>query len=98
MMIKRDRCRDTPRWCQGVTARSSDWDPASGLHQGQRSEAPRAQAGHMTAPRNDHSQLKSTLAQTEPSTHATTLLTGASTLSLPARISLPSRRGVKPEV
>src|SRR6056297_462186 len=29
----------------------------------------------MTAPRNDHSQLKSTLAQTEPSTHDTTAIT-----------------------
>jgi transposase InsO family protein len=27
----------------------------------------------MTAPRNDHSRLKSTLAQTEPSTHDSTL-------------------------
>ena len=53
-MIKRDRCRDTPRCCQGVTARLSDWDPACGLHQGQRSNEPRTKAGHMTAPRNDH--------------------------------------------
>ncbi len=39
---------------------------------GQRSDAPRKQAGHMTAPRNDHQPLKSTLAQTEPSTHDST--------------------------
>ena len=33
MMIERDRYRDTPRHCQGVKARLSDWDPACGLHQ-----------------------------------------------------------------
>jgi hypothetical protein len=47
-------------------------DPASELHQGQRSKAPRKQAGHMTAPRNDHQILKSTLAPTGPSTHDST--------------------------
>lgn len=53
MMIERDRCRNTPRCCQGFTARSSDRDPACGLHQGQRSNAPRQQAGQMTATRID---------------------------------------------
>jgi hypothetical protein len=53
--------RDTPRWCQGVTARLSDWDPVRGLHQGQRSFAPHQQAGHMTAPRNDYHQSKTPL-------------------------------------
>jgi len=47
MMIERDRCWDTPRFCLGTEARSSDRDPARGLHQGQRSDAPRQQAGHM---------------------------------------------------
>ena len=41
----------TPRCCQGFKARLSDRDPVRGLHQGQRSHAPRQQAGHMTAPR-----------------------------------------------
>ena len=65
-MIKRDRCQDIPRWCQGFKARWTEWDPASGLHQGQRSKAPRKKAGHMTAPRNDHQILKPTLAPTGP--------------------------------
>lgn len=72
MMIERDRCRDTPWYCLGFTARSSDRDPARGLHQGQRSDVPRQQAGHMTAPRKDQQKLKSILAQTEPSTHDNT--------------------------
>ena len=49
MMIIRDRCRDTPRLCLDIKIQCSDWDPASGLHQGQRSDAPRTQAGQMTA-------------------------------------------------
>lgn len=32
----------------------TDCDPAFGLHQGQRSNAPHSTAGHMTAPSNDH--------------------------------------------
>jgi hypothetical protein len=68
-MIERNRCRDTPRYCLDIKVRSSDRDPASGLHQGQRLDAPRTKAGHMTAPRNDPKPLKSNLAKTEPSTH-----------------------------
>ena len=68
-MIKRDRCRDTPWHCLGFTARSSDRDLVRGLHQGQRTYAPRQLAGHMTAPRKDQRQLKSILAQPELSTH-----------------------------
>jgi len=68
-MIIQDRCRDTPRVCLDIKIRCSDWDPASGLHQGQRSDVPRKQAGHMTATCDDQHQLRSTLAQTEPSTH-----------------------------
>jgi hypothetical protein len=71
MMIEWNRCRDTPRHCLGVKARSSDQDPASGLHQGQRSIAPHTKAGHMTATQNNQSQLKSILAKQEPSTHDT---------------------------
>jgi hypothetical protein len=58
MMINQDRNRDTPRWCQGVSARSSDWDPVGGLHQGQRQQAPHQQAGQMTATCNDHRQSR----------------------------------------
>ena len=71
-MIKRDRCQDNPRCCQGFQARCSDWDPASGLHQGQRSDVPRKQAGHMTANCDDQHLPRLTLAQTEPSTHDST--------------------------
>ncbi len=71
-MIKRDRYQDTPKWCLGIKARLSDWDLACGLHQGQWLYASRQKAGHMTAPRNDQNQLKSALAQKEPSTHDTT--------------------------
>jgi hypothetical protein len=72
-MTKRDRCQDNPRCCQGFQARCSDWDPASGLHQGQRSDVPRKQAGHMTATCDDQHLLRLTLAQTEPSTHDSTV-------------------------
>lgn len=61
MLIERDRCRNTPRWCQGILARSSERDPVRGLHQGQRSQAPRQQAGHMTAPRKDQLKLNQPL-------------------------------------
>ncbi|MEY8144563.1 hypothetical protein, partial [Falsihalocynthiibacter sp. CO-5D18] len=40
---------------------------------GQRSHAPRQQAGHMTATCNDQNQLKSILAKQGPSTHDTTV-------------------------
>ncbi len=49
MMIKWDRCRDTPRCCQGIKARSSDRNPACGLQQGQRSDVPSHQAEQMTS-------------------------------------------------
>ena len=65
-MINQDRCQDTPRHCLGLKARSSDWDQACGLHQGQRSDVPRKKAGHMTATCNDRRQLKLTLAKPEP--------------------------------
>jgi hypothetical protein len=74
MMIKRNRCRDTPRCCQGFTARSSDRDLVRGLHQGQRSLVT-ASTGrtHDRTPQNQQ-KLKSNLAQTEPSTHDNTLV------------------------
>ena len=43
-----------------------------GLHQGQRSSAPRKQAGHMTASRNDRHQTNLALASKGPSTHDST--------------------------
>jgi len=49
MIIERDRSRDTPRSCLDIKVRSSDRDRACGLHQGQRSHAPRQQTGQMTA-------------------------------------------------
>ena len=74
MMINQDRRQDTPRHCLGLKARSSDWDQACGLHQGQRSDVPRKKAGHMTATCNDRRQLKLTLAKPEPSTHDNAVL------------------------
>jgi hypothetical protein len=53
MMIKRGRRQENPRHCLGSKARRSERDLVRGLHQGQRSNAPRKQAGHMTATRND---------------------------------------------
>ena len=43
--------RENPLWVTGCRAREIDWDPISGLHQGQRSCVPRQQAGHMTCTR-----------------------------------------------
>jgi len=43
---------DTPTNVQDTTVRIADWDPIRGNHHGQRSPAPRKQAGHKTAP--DH--------------------------------------------
>lgn len=61
MMIERDRGQDTPRQCLGSKARCSDWDLAGGLLQGQRSNAPRKQAGHMTAPQCDQRHVSKPL-------------------------------------
>ena len=73
MMMIRGVATGTPRGA--VRASKPDcliWDPVRGLHQGQRSYAPRQQAGHMTATYNDQHQSKFTLAETEPSTHDST--------------------------
>jgi hypothetical protein len=43
----------------------------SRLHQGQRLQRPRKQAGYMTVPRNDQNLLKSIFAKSGPSTHDT---------------------------
>ena len=69
MMIERGRNQENPRRCLGSQARCSEWDLARGLHQGQRSLAPRKQAGHMTATRNDQLHTKIILAENGPSTH-----------------------------
>jgi hypothetical protein len=44
--------REDPKKSRRTAARSLDRDPISELHHGQRSQAPQARAGHMTAP--DH--------------------------------------------
>ena len=70
--------RSAPMWRQDFRDRRSDRGPASGLHQGQRSDVPRKQAGHMTATCDDQHLPRLTLAQTEPSTHDQTLSLRAS--------------------
>ena len=42
--------RQSPFRVVRTKARQTDWEPIRELHQGQRSHAPRQQAGHMTAP------------------------------------------------
>ena len=69
MLIKRGCYQDTLRCLSGVKVRSSDWDSECGLHQGQRSNIPRRQAGQMTATCDDQHRLKLNLAKKEPSTN-----------------------------
>jgi hypothetical protein len=59
---------ETPRALSRTSCvRSADWDSIRGTHQGQRSDAPRKQAGHKTA--SDQEPLtKKRLALQEPST------------------------------
>jgi hypothetical protein len=64
---------EKPEVLSGHQARSSERDPVSGLHQGQRSYVPRKQAGHMTATQIDQNHLNLILANQEPSTHDNTL-------------------------
>ena len=45
------------------------WEPFSGYHQGQRSNAPHKQAGHMTAPDWIAPNVNFSLASGGPSTH-----------------------------
>ena len=86
MMIERDRCRDTPRCCQGFKARWSDCGArhadfirASGhMNRANRplsliaAQSTAGQREHMTATCNDQNQLKSILAKPGPSTHDST--------------------------
>jgi hypothetical protein len=62
---------------QGCRARANDWDPIRGLHQGQRSQAPRKQAGHMTCTR-PQTERQILLAMKASSTHDPVLTKTAS--------------------
>ena len=54
-MIKRNRCRDTQRCCQGVKDRSSGWGPTCGLHplawQGIVQQCPERKGQRLSIPR-----------------------------------------------